>query len=166
MNEIDDKEKYTGEIDEDGLPHGRGTIDFGDGRRYSGSIDGAAQSGRGIYRYPDGSRFEAGFTVNAEYPAWRFTYPDGQMVSGFVSLFPADDASVERGEFNGIDLICAMIKDIAARLGLEVEYNARTILADALYRRGEEDIVSAVTQAAAGCSGMLTVPYVVRYIYG
>ena len=166
MNENDKKEIYTGELGSDGLPHGRGTIDFGDGRRYSGTIDGATQTGRGVYYYPDGSRFFGGFTVNAEYPAWRFIYPDGREVAGFVSRFPAGDAEVRRGEFNEIDSICAGIAKAASELGLLVEYNARTILADALCRREERDIAAAVRAAARGCTDMLTVPYVIRYIYG
>ncbi|HHT54783.1 MAG TPA: hypothetical protein GX011_07680 [Clostridiales bacterium] len=167
MDDINGKEeKYTGEVGPDGLPHGRGTIDFGDGRRYSGTIDGASQTGRGVYYYPDGSRFIGGFTVNTEYPAWRFVYPDGREVAGFVSRFPAGDEEVGRGEFNEIDALCAEITRAAKALGLLVEYNARTILADALCRRGEGDVEAAVRAAAIGCSDMLTVPFVIRYIYG
>ncbi|MGI6168017.1 MAG: hypothetical protein ACOYIA_07790 [Eubacteriales bacterium] len=162
----DKKEIYIGETGPDGLPRGRGTIDFGDGRRYSGMIDGASQTGRGVYYYPDGSRLFGGFTINAGHPAWRFVYPDGREVAGFVSRFLADDEEVRRGEFNEIDSICAEITKAAEKLGLSVEYNARTILADALWRRGEQDAEAAVRAAASGCTGMLTVPYVIRYIYG
>ncbi len=165
MNEKND-ERYTGEYGEDGLPRGRGTIDFGDGRRYSGTIDAAAQSGRGVYRYPDGSIFEGGFTVDADSPSWRYVYPDGQVLTGFVSFFPADDKELERGELGETDAICEVITKTAAELGLLVEYNARTILADALRRQGESDLGAAVAEASRGCSGMLTLPYVIRYIYG
>ena len=137
MDDINGKEeKYTGEVGPDGLPHGRGTIDFGDGRRYSGTIDGASQTGRGVYYYPDGSRFIGGFTVNTEYPAWRFVYPDGREVAGFVSRFPAGDEEVGAGNLTKSTPSAPKLPEPQSAGLLVVEYNARTILADALCRRG------------------------------
>ena len=164
MDDINGKEeKYTGEVGPDGLPHGANRL----WRRQAlpGTIDGASQTGRGVL-LSRRLKIYRGFTVNTEYPAWRFVYPDGREVAGFVSRFPAGDEEVGRGEFNEIDALCAEITRAAKALGLLVEYNARTILADALCRRGEGDVEAAVRAAAIGCSDMLTVPFVIRYIYG
>lgn len=173
---------YTGEYDRSGNPHGRGTIILSGGVRYSGEIDYAEQRGRGIFRYPDGSRLECGFTIVREMPAWRFTDAEGSVISGFVSRFPADDREIEAGRFNDADTVCGHITRAAAALGLTVEYNARTILADALLRRGvdPEDArcINEAVSGAAGCvlsetpasrtaegGDILAAPQVIRYIY-
>ena len=118
MDDINGKEeKYTGEVGPDGLPHGRGTIDFGDGRRYSGTIDGASQTGRGVYYYPDGSRFIGGFTVNTEYPAWRFVYPDGRRLRSLSVVFRPATKKWGAGNLE-IDALCAEITRAAKALGL------------------------------------------------
>ncbi len=128
-----DEGEYLGET-ADGLPHGRGSLRFADGRVFSGEIDYAAQRGSGTWRYPDGSVLRGGFTVCPEAPGWAYTTVGGVTLRGVVGRFVSEPA--ERRRDAEADELCGEIAALLATRGQSIEYNARALLVDLALGRG------------------------------
>ena len=56
--DLPDGSRYVGEVDEDGVPHGRGVLSWPSGARVEGAFGEGKAEGVGAWTYPDGSRYE------------------------------------------------------------------------------------------------------------
>ena len=130
-----DEGEYLGET-RNGLPHGRGTLTFADGRSYSGEIDYEAQRGKGVWRYPDGSRLWGGFTICSETHTWVYTTACGVSLFGAVRRFVSEGDGAERD--SEADEICARMVELLEAREQGIEYNARALLVDLALCRGLE----------------------------
>lgn len=152
--------EYVGQVDEYGMPSGRGSLRFSDGRVFTGELDSAAQRGRGIWRYPDGSCLRGGFTLCRDMPTWVYTDREGNTVSGIAYRFVS-----EVGEFNDAeaDEVCITLCKLLSERGLDIEFNARALLIDSIMRndRSVEDIVTALHSADGE---FITVPRVMAVL--
>ena len=128
-----DEGEYLGET-ADGLPRGRGSLHFFDGRCFSGEIDYAAQRGSGVWRYPDGSSLRSGFTICPDAPTWVYTTAEGLSMFGSTLRFVSEGDAAERD--TEADGLCAGIVELLAVSGQGIEYNARALLVDLALRRG------------------------------
>jgi len=129
-----DEGEYIGEMSADGMPLGRGSLRFFDGRVFSGEIDYAAQRGRGVWRYLDGSSLRGGFSICPEAPFWSYTSADGERHNGVVCRFVSEGGAPARDV--EADAACAEIVSMLRARGQSIEFNARAILVDAIVRGG------------------------------
>lgn len=156
-----DEGEYLGET-MNGLPRGRGTLTFPDGRSYSGEIDYLSQRGRGIWRYADGSTLRGSYTICPEYPTWAYTPMGGTPLFGAVSRFVSQGDSPEKD--TEADELCARIVLLLRAKGQGIEYNARALLVDlALHRRPDaREAVSLLPEDVA----LILPPHVLNaYLY-
>jgi len=150
--EPDDGVIWTGELSTDGLPLGKGILEFADGTRFSGDVDWYEQTGSGVWSYPGGGRLTGGFTLSAKaplilyYPGHRKNGETGGSYTRFLKYFGTDPgdpgspcsmagcrASFDPGREemkNRVDALCARLVCRFRREGQELEYNARALLAD------------------------------------
>jgi len=49
---------YEGEVNDDGDPHGQGTMTFGNGDRYEGQYKDGKRHGQGVFEHASGIRYE------------------------------------------------------------------------------------------------------------
>ena len=156
-----DEGEYLGET-ADGLPRGRGTLHFADGRSFCGEINYAAQRGRGVWHYPDGSSLWGGFTICPDAPTWVYTTADGMALRGSVCRFVSEgDGGAVDDEADG--MCAAMVAGLWAR-GQDIEYNARALLVDFALRRGL-DAHSAVALLPADVAFLLPYHVLTAYLY-
>ena len=128
-----DEGEYIGET-AGGVPCGRGTMSFFDGRVFSGELDYVAQRGSGVWRYPDGSALRGGFSICPQTPFWVYTFADGRTLRGGVSRFVSEgESEVKDAE---ADRLCAELVVLLRARGQSIEFNARALLVDHLLRRG------------------------------
>lgn len=132
---IFEEAEYIGEVDEFGMPCGRGTLKFYDGRVYTGELDGEAQRGRGLWRYPDGSCLRGGFTLCRDTPAWVYTDGAGNTVSGIACHFVSEADGWHDAE---ADLVAIQLLRPLNHLGVGIEFNARALIVDAIMRKGKK----------------------------
>lgn len=156
-----DEGEYLGEA-VDGLPRGRGTLTFADGRSYSGEIDYIAQRGRGLWRYADGSTLRGGYTICPEYPAWAYTPMGGTPLFGAVSRFVSQGDSHERDA--EADELCGRIVALLRARGQGIEYNARALLVDLALRR-DQDAGAAVALLPENVTFILPPHVLNAYLY-
>ncbi|MBQ9080703.1 MAG: hypothetical protein IJY27_06495 [Clostridia bacterium] len=151
---------YIGEVGEDGLPRGKGSLTFSDGRAFSGKLDYAAQRGSGVWRYPDGSTFRGGFSLCRETPVWLYTDADGCQTRGMVYRFVSEaDGEIDREA----DELCARLCKALRERGLTIEFNARALAVDALLRRGGH-VMEFVVRLNGDENGFVTMPEVMKYM--
>ena len=76
--------QYSGPVDKNNLPDGRGSADFNDGRFYSGGFSQGAFNGEQCYfTYPNGDTFFGEFRYNSFYQGKYTIYNDGSYFKGF-----------------------------------------------------------------------------------
>ena len=86
---------YTGPVDDEGNPHGKGEASFTDGRLYRGPFDHGTMSGDNVFfRYDNGDTFEGSF-VNNRFNQGRYTMKDDG--SYFEGTFK--DGQPDRGQW-------------------------------------------------------------------
>jgi len=77
------KYNYEGELNDDGLPNGQGTITHPDGEKYVGEFKEGLRNGQGTYTYPSGEKYvgewKNGLPFNGR---GTFNYPDGFSYEG------------------------------------------------------------------------------------
>ncbi len=129
-----DEGEYIGDVSADGLPLGRGSLRFFDGRVFSGEIDYAAQRGHGVWRYPDGSCLRGGFSICAAAPFWSFTFCDGRNLCGAASRFVSEGGGAAKD--TEADGVCALLVSMLRVRGQSIEFNARALLVDIVLRGG------------------------------
>lgn len=149
-----DEGEYIGEVSADGLPLGRGSLRFFDGRVFTGEIDYAAQRGHGVWRYPDGSTLRGGFSICPDAPFWSFTSSDGRGRTGSVSRFVSEGGSATRD--TEADEVCAYLVAMLAASGQSIEFNARAVLVDAVLRGGID--ACEATYKLCRCGEFITLP--------
>lgn len=149
--------EYVGEVDEYGMPRGRGSMKFSDGRVFTGELDSVSQRGRGMWRYPDGSCLRGGFTLCRDTPAWVYTDSCGKTVSGIAYRFVS-----EVGEFDDAeaDAVCLALCKMLRERGAEIEFNARALLTDVIIRR-KLCVDEIVKRLLAADTDFITVPQVI-----
>ncbi len=131
-----DEGEYIGEVSADGLPLGRGSLRFFDGRVFSGEIDYAAQRGHGVWRYPDGSCLRGGFSICSDAPFWSYTSADGETYSGAVSRFVSEGDALRRDD--EADALCTELVRLLYARGQTIEFNARALIVDFALRHGQD----------------------------
>lgn len=152
-----DEGEYIGEVSADGVPLGRGSLRFFDGRIFSGEIDYAAQRGRGVWRYPDGSSLRGGFSICPEAPFWSYTSADGERRSGAVRRFVTEGGALVHDV--EADAACAEIVSMLRARGQSIEFNARAILVDAIVCGGVD--VGALSDKFSCDEKLITVPRII-----
>jgi serine/threonine-protein kinase len=76
--------QYSGPVDKNNLPDGRGSAEFNDGRFYSGGFSQGAFNGEQCYfTYPNGDTFFGEFRYNSFYQGKYTIYNDGSYFKGF-----------------------------------------------------------------------------------
>lgn len=151
-----DEGEYIGEVSADGMPLGRGSLRFFDGRVFSGEIDYAAQRGHGVWRYPDGSSLRGGFSICPEAPFWSYTSADGERHNGVVCRFVSEGGALVHDV--EADAACAAIVSMLRARGQGIEFNARAILVDTIVRGGVDD--ATVADKLSCDEKLITVPFV------
>ena len=77
------KINYEGELNDDGLYHGKGVITYPNGEKYVGEFKEGLRNGQGTYTYPDGEKYvgewKNGLPFNGR---GTFNYPDGSKYVG------------------------------------------------------------------------------------
>ena len=152
--------EYVGEVDEYGMPCGRGSFKFSDGRAFTGELDSVLQRGRGVWRYPDGSCLRGGFTLCREAPAWVYTDSHGNTVSGIAYRFVSEAGEFEDAE---VDAVCLELCEALRSRGAAVEFNARALLIDAIIREGRS-VDAIVTALIQNNTDFITVPQVMAVL--
>ena len=85
-------EKYLGGVDRDGLPHGRGSMHWGDSVRFEGRFCEGNRIGRGTLYFGDGSYLTGQYSDDTLNGVGRYVFSDGSELAGvFVD-----------GELNGL----------------------------------------------------------------
>ncbi len=72
---------YTGDI-RDGMRHGRGKLDFGDGRKYEGDWAYDNKHGRGIFTWPNGEYYNGEWINNEMHGKGKYKYANGDLYEG------------------------------------------------------------------------------------
>jgi predicted transcriptional regulator len=80
LGEYQKSSEYTGEVNDDGVPHGTGVIYHADGSRYEGGFNNGCCEGKGILHYVSGDRFEAVWDT-AHRGKGVYIYADGKTES-------------------------------------------------------------------------------------
>ena len=80
-------DEYIGTTDENGLPHGRGTITFADsGTRFEGRFVNGEKSGRGCFYFPDGSNLAGLYVLDMLEGRGIYNYSSGRkMVAQYLN---------------------------------------------------------------------------------
>lgn len=157
---IFDNAEYVGEVDEYGMPCGRGNLRFSDGRVFTGELNSVTQRGRGVWRYADGSCLRGGFTLCRETPAWVYTDSLGNTVSGIAYRFVSEVGEYEDAEADGVCMqLCALLRE----RGADIEFNARALLIDAIIRGGGR-VNEKAAVLLAGNTSFITVPQVMEIL--
>lgn len=81
-----------GSVDENGQPHGRGTLYFQSGDRFEGKFKHGNKHGKGCFYFEDGSILQGGFVDDAISGTGVYTFPDGSYMVG----------SYTDGDLNGL----------------------------------------------------------------
>lgn len=150
-----DEGEYIGEVSADGVPLGRGSLRFFDGRVFSGEINYTAQRGRGVWRYPDGSSLRCGFSICAEAPFWSYTSADGEKYNGAVCRFVSEGGVLARD--SEADALCAELVQLLRERGQDIEFNARALTVDFALRHGQD--ARGVVQIFAVDTKLITVEH-------
>ena len=97
---------YTGDTNEDGLPHGHGVMEFASGNRYEGQWKDGKMHGQGIAEYANGDRYEGqqkdglphGRSILVESGGDRFTtlWENGKLVYMEELQSRMDDLTLEQ----------------------------------------------------------------------
>ncbi|XP_064637241.1 histone-lysine N-methyltransferase SETD7-like [Lineus longissimus] len=74
--------KYEGSVDENHLPHGRGTLTFPTGERFMGKFQHGVKQGKGTYFFIDGSTLSGRYHNDSLQGPGVYTYEDGSRVEG------------------------------------------------------------------------------------
>ena len=97
---------YTGKRNADGLPHGRGTLQWPVSlNRFEGHFVNGEKHGRGCFHFSDGSNLSGGFRNDCLHGLGVYTYPDGYYL----------DAQYVEGIMNGKFVECSPEGGIVAR---------------------------------------------------
>jgi hypothetical protein len=73
---------YTGSVDADGLPHGRGTQRYQDGSKYEGEFQHGVIHGQGVYRYASGASYVGCFEKGIRSKKGIYTFGCGTVYDG------------------------------------------------------------------------------------
>ena len=85
-------ERYLGGVDREGLPHGRGSMHWGDSVRFEGRFSQGNRTGRGTLYFGDGSYLTGHYSDDTLNGIGRYVFSDGsELVGMFVD-----------GEMNGL----------------------------------------------------------------
>ena len=73
---------YTGEVNADGNPHGKGVFNFNNGQRYDGKYRDGKRNGFGTYYFKDGERFEGEYLNDKRNGRGKYYYKNGDWFEG------------------------------------------------------------------------------------
>ena len=76
---------YTGPLDEDGLPHGRGTLEYESGRVYTGHWVAGQWHGHGHLLNPNGDEYEGDFVLDWRHGDGVYRWANGDVYDGQFS---------------------------------------------------------------------------------
>lgn len=78
----DDRYQHVGSVDENGQPHGRGTLYFQSGDRFEGKFKRGNKQGKGCFYFEDGSTLQGVFVDDAVTGTGVYTFADGSCMVG------------------------------------------------------------------------------------
>jgi len=76
------KYNYEGELNDDGLYHGKGVITYPLGGKYVGEFKDGKRDGQGVHTYPSGSKYVGEFKDGKYNGQGTITHPDGEQYVG------------------------------------------------------------------------------------
>lgn len=74
--------RYEGEVDEKGLPDGKGVFIYTNGSRYDGEFDHGVRAGYGVFLWSTGDRYEGGWKNDKRHGEGVMTYANGRVRKG------------------------------------------------------------------------------------
>ena len=74
--------RYEGEVNDAGLPHGRGSATWPDGERHEGAWRKGVMHGEDVMFLPDGGRYRGDFADGLPHSQGSMAHPDGTHLSG------------------------------------------------------------------------------------
>ena len=77
-----DGDKYEGQVDEDGKPHGIGTYKWSDGEKITGEWKDDEIDGLAMYTWPNGSKFVGEYKDSERNGLGVLMAPDGRVEGG------------------------------------------------------------------------------------
>lgn len=73
---------YTGEANDEDLPHGRGTLFMKNGGRYEGEFVDGDLHGKGVYLYANGNKYVGNFSNGKKHGIGHYTWARGETYEG------------------------------------------------------------------------------------
>lgn len=102
-----DKGSYTGEVDSKIKPHGLGTMNYNDGRTYTGSWSHGQWHGQGTAAFVNGDKFDGNYDLDRRHGFGVYSWSDGRIYEGEFyhdrrqgcGEYQWPDGALYRGEF-------------------------------------------------------------------
>lgn len=74
--------EYNGQVKNENIPHGKGTLTWSDGKKYFGDFKEGKRDGKGTTRYPNGNKYVGDYKEDKRTGKGTFTWPDGENYVG------------------------------------------------------------------------------------
>jgi hypothetical protein len=74
--------KYNGQVKNENIPHGKGTMTWSDGKRYAGDFKEGKRDGKGTTTFPNGNKYVGDYKEDERNGKGTFTWYDGENYVG------------------------------------------------------------------------------------